>query len=92
MRLLKEAIKKLNDRNNKNIKADIIESLQNAIETLKKRKNRIFRILYRRVYRLKKAFPDIQSNEITEILGRKIELIKKDIHKTKEEKWYKRFI
>ena len=81
-----EEIKKLNDRNNKNIKADIIESLQNAIETLKKRKNRIFRILYRRVYRLKKAFPDIQSNEITEILGRKIELIKKDIHKTKEEK------
>ena len=87
---IKEKIEELKNLNNKDIKTEIIEGMQNKINTLKKRKNRIFRKLYKRVYRLKKAFPDIQSSEITEILSRKIEFIKKE--KTKEEKWYKRYI
>lgn len=81
---IKEKIEELKNLNNKDIKTEIIEGMQNKINTLKKRKNRIFRKLYKRVYRLKKAFPDIQSSEITEILSRKIEFIKKE--KTKEEK------
>lgn len=83
---IKEKLEEIKKLSNKEIKTEFIENLQNRIDYLKKRKNRIFRILYRRVYRLKKAFPDLQSNEITEILSRKIELIKKDICKTKEEK------
>ena len=64
----------------------MIENLQIKIEALKNKKNRLFRKVYKRVYRLKRAFPSIQSSEITEILSRKIELIKKDKDKTKEEK------
>ena len=63
-----------------------MENMQEKIDELNNKKNRLFRHLYKRVYRLKKAFPDIQSKEITEILNRKIEIIKNVKHKTKEEK------
>ena len=75
---IKEKIEEIKKINNKNIKADIVENMQNTVEALKKKKNRLYRSLYRRVYRLKKAFPDIQSKEITEILSKKIELVKKE--------------
>lgn len=78
---IKDKIEEIKNLNNKNLKTDIIENMQEKIDTLKKQKNRLFRNLYRRVYRLKRAFPDIQSNEITEILNRKIELIKKEKHR-----------
>ena len=51
---------------------------------LNQKKNRILRRLYRTTYRLKKAFPAIETKEITEILNKKVELIKKD--KIKKEK------
>ena len=34
--------------------------------------------MYRNVYRLKKAFPAINTKEITEILSRKVELKRKE--------------
>lgn len=83
---IKDKLEEIKKLNNKNIKDDIIEGMQNKVNILKKRKNRLFRKLYRRVYRLKKAFPSIHSSEISEVLSRKIELIKKEINKTKEEK------
>lgn len=75
---IKEKIEEIKKINNKNIKTDIVENMQKTVETLKKKKNRLYRSLYRRVYRLKKAFPDIQSKEITEILNKKKELVKKE--------------
>ena len=83
---IKEKIEEIKNSNTKEIKSDITQNIQNKIEDLKKKKNRLIRRLYRRVYRLKKAFPDIQSNEITEILAKKIILIKNKKEKTKEEK------
>lgn len=75
---IKDKIEEIKKLTNKNIKVDIIENMQKKIDIMKKQKDRLFKRLYKRVYRLKEAFPDIQSNEITEILSRKIELIKKD--------------
>lgn len=83
---IKEKLEEIKNLNNRDIKADIIENMQNKINDLKKKKNRLFIHLYKRVYRLKKAFPDIQSSEITEILSRKLELIRNVKDKTKEEK------
>ena len=56
---------------------DIISKNQLSIEKLKKKKNRLLRSLYWRVYRLKKAFPTLDTKEIREILEKKIEVIKK---------------
>lgn len=81
---IKEKLEELKSLSNKEIKDEIIEGMQNKVNALKNRKNRLFIKLYRRVYRLKRAFPDLQSSEITEILSKGIELIKKE--KTKEEK------
>lgn len=83
---IKEKLEEIKNLNSKDIKAEMIENIQDRIDILKGKKNRLFRRLYRRVYRLKKAFPDIQNNEITEILSRKIEVIKNVKDKTKEEK------
>lgn len=83
---IKEKLEEIKHLNSKNIKDDLIENVQNRIEVLKKKKNRLFRHLYRRVYRLKKAFPNIQSNEITEVLSKKLEEIKSVKDRTKEEK------
>lgn len=83
---IKDKIEEIKNLNGKEIKSDIIENMQNKIDILKHKKNKLLRRLYRRVYRIKKAFPDIQSNEMTEILSRKIEVIKNVKYKTKEEK------
>lgn len=50
------------------------ENLQLLIEKINKRKNRELRRLYKRVYRLKRAFPAIETKEFSDILNRKIEL------------------
>lgn len=49
------------------------ENLQLLIDKINKRKNRELRRLYKRVYRLKKAFPTIDSKEIRDILNKKLE-------------------
>ena len=53
------------------------EKLQKLVEDLKKRRNRTIKHLYKNVYRLKKAFPAIDTKEIREILNKKIEIIKR---------------
>lgn len=64
-----EASKKLEKgKNSENVKA--------IVESLKKKRNRIIRRLYRNVYRLKKAFPAINTKEITEVLNQKLDEIK----------------
>lgn len=50
------------------------ENLQEIILQLTKKKNQMIKRLYKRVYRLKKAFPAINTAEITEILNKKIEI------------------
>lgn len=55
------------------------ENIQQMVEELKKRRNRTILHLYKNVYRLKKAFPAINTNEITQVLNQKIELRKKRV-------------
>ena len=55
-------------------KADILENIQNLIEQLKYRRDKLTLKLYKNVYRLKRAFPAINTKEIAEILNKKIEL------------------
>lgn len=83
---IKERLEEVKKFKNKKSKVDITESLQNTLDKLTKKKNRILRNLYRRVYRLKKAFPDIETKEITDILNKKIEIIKKEKGSKKGEK------
>ena len=61
------------------------ENIQIIAEKLKRKRNRTIVRLYKNVYRLKKAFPAINTTEITEILSKKIE-IKKKQKKNKEKK------
>ncbi len=77
---LKE-IKKL--KKEKEEKVTTTENIQHMIEILKKKRNKTILRLYKNVYRLKKAFPAINTNEITQILNQKIELRKKRV-KNKE--------
>ena len=51
-----------------------MENIQNLVEQLKYKRNKTMLHLYKNVYRLKKAFPAIDTKEITEILNKKIEL------------------
>ena len=53
------------------------ENIQIIVEKLKRKRNRTISRLYKNVYRLKKAFPAINTTEITEILNKKIEIKKK---------------
>ncbi len=69
---------KLEELNSKDYKLEIKENIHERISDLKNRKNKMFKNLYKTVYRLKKAFPKLQDKEITEILNRKLEIIKKE--------------
>lgn len=83
--LNKEIKEKLKEIKNINLKKEkeldvekiAIENIQKIVEDLKKKRNKIIRRLYKNVYRLKKAFPAINTKEITEVLNKKIEVIKK---------------
>ena len=66
---------------NQQIKEKLQEIKKKMVEELKKKRDRILRRLYRRVYRLKKAFPAINTKEIAEVLNKKIELRKKELKK-----------
>lgn len=75
---IKEKLKEIKAlKKEKEEKNTTAENVQQLVENLKKKRNRIILRLYKNVYRLKKAFPAINTNEITEILNQKIELRKK---------------
>lgn len=74
---IKQKLKEL--RALKKEKATPTENIQQMVEKLKKRRNRTILHLYKNVYRLKKAFPAINTNEITQVLNQKIELRKKRV-------------
>ena len=67
---IKEKLKEITEEG----KTDILENIQNLVEQLKYKRNKTMLHLYKNVYRLKKAFPAIDTKEITEILNKKIEL------------------
>ena len=69
-----EKIEKLNNEIREKLKE---ENVQYIIEQLKYKRNKTILRLYKNVYRLKKAFPAINTKEITEVLSKKVEL--KDI-------------
>ncbi len=80
---IKEKIEEMKNTSIEEEKETLQENLDQIIENLNKKKNQILRRLYKRVYRLKKAFPAINSEEITQILNKKIEIIKKENNKKK---------
>ena len=80
---LKE-IKKITDTEKNAEKLAVKENIQKLVEELDKRKQRITKHLYRNVYRLKKAFPAIDTKEIREILNKKIEFSKNNKNKKKD--------
>lgn len=65
-------------------KLDITENLQKLINDLNEKRNKTILRLYKNVYRLKKAFPAIETKEIREILNGKLEL--KSLIKNKNNK------
>ena len=73
-----EKIEKLNNEIREKLKE---ENVQYIIEQLKYKRNKTILRLYKNVYRLKKAFPAINTKEITEVLSKKVELkeIKEEI-------------
>ena len=74
----KEIIEKIKEiKKLKKEKIHTVENIQLVVEDLKKKRNKIILRLYKNVYRLKKAFPAINNNEITQILNQKIEEKKK---------------
>ena len=75
---IKEKLEEAKELGKDKAKNEVTENIQEIIHKLDMKKNRIIRKLYKHVYRLKKAFPAIETKEITEILNRKIEIIKKD--------------
>lgn len=60
-----------------NLKTKATENIQAIIDKLNRQKNRTILQLYKNVYRLKKAFPAINTKEITEVLSKKIDIRKK---------------
>lgn len=73
---IKEKLKEIKTLN-KNVDKPSTENIQQIVDDLKKKRNKIILRLYKRVYRLKKAFPAINTKEFTEILNKKIEIRKK---------------
>lgn len=72
---INEQIKgKLLEIKEKNVTNDNIQML---VDKLRNKRDKTLRNLYKRAYRLKKAFPAIDTQEFTEILNRKIELKKR---------------
>ncbi len=75
---IKERLKEISEegiiRKEKEEKTEVFENVQYLIEQLKQKRNKTMLHLYKNVYRLKKAFPTINTKEITEILSKKVEL------------------
>lgn len=81
--IIKDKLESLENIKNAEMKQNSIESLQKVIDELKLKQNRLKQKLYRHTYRLKKAFPTMKSEVITEILNEKIKSLKRN-KKTKE--------
>lgn len=78
-------IKELTNEGEKEIeKNTATENIQKLVEKLKKKRNRTILHLYRNVYRLKKAFPAVNTKEIAEVLNKKIDDLKKQSKKSKK--------
>ena len=74
---IKEKLKEIEKETEKSTeKLDIVENIQKIVDDLNEKRNKIIFRLYKNVYRLKKAFPAIDTKEIREILNKKIELKK----------------
>ena len=94
IKVIKTTLEKIEDINEQ-IKQKLLElkdkekistndNIQNLISNLKMRRDRTMRRLYRRAYRLKKAFPAIDTKEFTEILNKNVEFKHKKIKKEKK--------
>ena len=70
---IKELTKEVEKSSDKIINA---EEVKKIIRKLKRKRDRTALRLYKNVYRLKKAFPAINTNEITQVLNKKIDKIK----------------
>ena len=66
---IKQKLSELKDKD----KISANDNIQNLINNMKIRRDRTIKHLYKRAYRLKKAFPAIDTKEFTEILNKKIE-------------------
>ena len=82
---IKEKIKEIRKLRKEKEQKHSTESIQQMINTLKKKRNKTILRLYKNVYRLKKAFPAINTKEITEILNKKNKLRKKRIKNKKKD-------
>ncbi len=77
---IKEKLKEIKNisKEAKNIEKPVsTKNIQLIVDKLKRKRNRTILHLYKNVYRLKKAFPAINTKEITEILSKKIDIRKK---------------
>ena len=79
---IKEKLEELKNIEIEDGKTVIKLNLQKMVDDLNKRKNIVMIRLYKRVKRLKKAFPTIDSKEISKVLNEKIEKFK--INKTRK--------
>ena len=68
---IKDKLKEIKESSKLN-KQKVPEEVNKTVVELEKRRNKITRKLYKYVYRLKNAFPAIDTKEITEILNKKI--------------------
>ena len=83
---IKEKLEQIKEHSVNKAKDEIIENLQIKLDSLKNQKDRIFSRLYKRIIRLKKAFPNIETDEITQVLNKKIAIIKEEKSIRKEKK------
>ena len=74
---IKEKLKELRALKRNKEPKNTTENIQHMVETLKNKRNKTILHLYKNVRRLKKAFPAINTKEITEILNQKINIKKK---------------
>lgn len=70
---LKEKLEELKNIGESSTKGIHKEHIQEKIEELKIKQNRLIRKLYKHTLRLKKAFPTMKSEKITEFLNQKID-------------------
>lgn len=73
---IKEKLKEIRGMKKDTDASKSIENIQKLVNKLKRKRNRTIIHLYRNVNRLKKAFPTINTKEITEVLSKKMDIKK----------------
>ncbi len=73
---IKEKLKEIKGMKKDTDTSKSIENIQKLVNKLKRKRNRTIIHLYRNVNRLKKAFPTINTKEITEVLSKKMDIKK----------------